>query len=142
MRIAAVKALSRFVRAAISVSRSLACASLIVLSLINGVRVNNSTFRPGANQYTALIAQDFAERVEIVRGPGSTQYGSGSLGGTINVLTRPVNPFDSFAMHGGFNTYFASADLSAGVSASISGGSQNWIGAAGRRTQGPATGRG
>ena len=37
-----------------------------VLHLINGVRFNNATFRPGANQYTALIDQDFAERVEVV----------------------------------------------------------------------------
>jgi hemoglobin/transferrin/lactoferrin receptor protein len=109
-----------------------------VLSLINGVRFNNSTFRPGANQYTALIDPDFAERVEIVRGPGSAQYGSDSLGGTINVLTRPVDVSDSFAMHGGINTYFASADLSGGASAKVSGGSHNWgflIGAAGHRTQ-------
>src|ERR1044072_9614081 len=50
-----------------------------VLHLINGVRFNNSTFRPGANQYTALIEQNAADRVEVVRGPGSTQYGSDSL---------------------------------------------------------------
>jgi outer membrane receptor for ferric coprogen and ferric-rhodotorulic acid len=40
-----------------------------VLHLINGVRFNNSTFRPGANQYTALIDQDFADRVEDLHGP-------------------------------------------------------------------------
>jgi len=34
-----------------------------VLHLINGVRFNNSTFRPGANQYTALIEHDFADRI-------------------------------------------------------------------------------
>jgi outer membrane receptor for Fe3+-dicitrate len=78
-----------------------------VLHLINGVRFNNSTFRPGANQYTALIDQYATDRVEIVRGPGSTQYGSDSLGGTINVLTRPVENLDrlnNVATHGSFNT--------------------------------------
>ncbi len=114
-----------------------------VLHLINGVRFNNATFRPGANQYTALIDQDFAERIEVVRGPGSTQYGSDSLGGTINVLTRPAPGSDGF--HGNVNTYFASADLAAGVSTSISGGSENWgfiAGASGRRTQDLRTGGG
>ena len=48
-----------------------------VLHLINGVRFNNSTFRPGANQYTALIDQYATDRVEVVRGPGS----------------RPIRPF-------------------------------------------------
>src|ERR1044072_4373636 len=109
-----------------------------VLHLINGVRFNNSTFRPGANQYTALIEHDFADRIEVVRGPGSTQYGSDSLGGTINVLTRTPRGSDNFGVQGNVNTYFASADLSAGLSTTISGGSTNWgfvAAASGCRTQ-------
>jgi hemoglobin/transferrin/lactoferrin receptor protein len=116
-----------------------------VVHLINGVRFNNSTFRPGANQYTALIDQDFADRVEVVRGPGSTQYGSDSLGGTINVLTRSAQGFDNFGIQGNVNTYFASADLSAGLSTTISGGSGNWgfvASASGRRTQDLRPGKG
>ncbi len=116
-----------------------------VLHLINGVRFNNATFRPGANQYTALIDHDFADRIEVVRGPGSTQYGSDSLGGTINVLTRPPKGSDSFGLHGNVNTYFASADLSAGLSTTLSGGSNDWgfvASASGRRTQDLRTGGG
>jgi outer membrane receptor protein involved in Fe transport len=114
-----------------------------VLHLINGVRFNNATFRPGANQYTALIDHDFADRIEVVRGPGSTQYGSDSLGGTINVLTRAPKGSDSFGFQGNVNTYFASADLSAGLSTTISGGSNKWgfvAAASGRRTQDLRTG--
>jgi len=116
-----------------------------VVHLINGIRFNNSTFRPGANQYTALIDQDFADQVEVVRGPGSTQYGSDSLGGTINVLTRAPQGSSSFDIQGHVNTYFASADLSAGLSATISGGASNWgfvAAATGRRTQDLRTGGG
>ena len=116
-----------------------------VLHLINGVRFNNATFRPGANQYTALIEHDFADRIEVVRGPGSTQYGSDSLGGTINVLTRTPRGSDSFELQGNVNTYFTSADLSAGLSTTISGGSSNWgfvAAASGRRTQDLRTGGG
>jgi hemoglobin/transferrin/lactoferrin receptor protein len=114
-----------------------------VLHLINGIRFNNSTFRPGANQYTALIEHDFADQVEVVRGPGSTQYGSDSLGGTINVLTRAPQTSNTFGIQGNLNTYFASADLSAGLSTTISGGSSNWgfvAAASGRRTQDLRTG--
>src|SRR6185503_15053752 len=82
-----------------------------VVHLINGIRFNNSTFRPGANQYTALIDHDFADQVEVVRGPGSTQYGSDSLGGTINVLTNMPQGSDTFGLQGHVNTYFANADL-------------------------------
>src|SRR5215213_4002332 len=109
-----------------------------VLHLVNGIRFNNSTFRPGANQYTALIEHDFADQVEVVRGPGSTQYGSDSLGGTINVLTRAPRNSSTFGIQGNVNTYFASADLSAGLSTTISGGASNWgfvAAASGRRTQ-------
>jgi hemoglobin/transferrin/lactoferrin receptor protein len=116
-----------------------------VLHLINGIRLNNSTFRPGANQYIALIDQDYADQVEVVRGPGSTQYGSDSLGGTINVLTRAPQVSDSLGIQGKVNTYFSSADLSAGLSTTISGGSRNWgfvAAASGRRTQDLRTGGG
>src|SRR5215216_4545211 len=116
-----------------------------VLHLINGVRFNNATFRPGANQYTALIDQDFADQVEVVRGPGSTQYGSDSLGGTINVLTRAPQISNSFGIQGNVNTYFASADLSGGLTAKITGSSANWgflFGASGRRMQDLRTGGG
>lgn len=116
-----------------------------VVHLINGVRFNNATFRPGANQYTSLIDHDFADRIEVVRGPGSTQYGSDSLGGTINVLTRPAQGLDDFGVHGSINTFFQSADLSFGLSTNITGSGKNWgfvIGAAGRRTQDLRTGGG
>ena len=114
-----------------------------VVHLINGVRFNNATFRPGANQYTALIDHDFADRIEVVRGPGSTQYGSDSLGGTINILTRPPQGADTFGIHGNVHTFFASADLSAGLAGTVSGGSSNWgfiASASGRRTQDLRTG--
>lgn len=109
-----------------------------VLHLINGVRFNNSTFRPGANQYTSLIDQYATDRVEIVRGPGSTQYGSDSLGGTINVLTHPAQNFERSGTHGSFHTFFASADLSVGGAASLTGGGKKWgflFNASGHRTQ-------
>lgn len=110
-----------------------------VLHLIEGVRFNNSTFRPGANQYTAFIAPSFAERVEVVRGPNSTPYGSDSLGGTINILTRPTGiGGGKFELHGRLETFFASADLSGGGSAHLSGGGPDWgfvVGVSGLRAQ-------
>jgi outer membrane receptor protein involved in Fe transport len=117
-----------------------------VLHLIEGVRFNNSTFRPGANQYLALVNPSFAERVELVRGPNSAQYGSDSLGGTINVLTRPTGiGASSFELHGGLETFFASADLSTGGSFHLSGGGPRWgfvVGGSGFRANDLRTGGG
>ncbi|MBM4165557.1 MAG: TonB-dependent receptor [Ignavibacteria bacterium] len=60
-----------------------------VLILIDGVRFNNSTFRFGPNQYLNTIDPFIINRIEVVRGPGSVQYGSDALGGVINIITRP-----------------------------------------------------
>jgi outer membrane receptor protein involved in Fe transport len=110
-----------------------------VVTLLDGVRFNNSTFRPGANQYTAFIEPAEVERVEVVRGPNSTPYGSDSLGGTVNVLTRqPPVGSDRFQLHGRVRTFFESADLAGGGDAHLSGGSRRWgfiVGGSGRRAQ-------
>ncbi|HEX9919172.1 MAG TPA: TonB-dependent receptor [Pyrinomonadaceae bacterium] len=117
-----------------------------ILHLVEGTRFNNSTFRPGANQYLALVNPSFAERVELVRGPNSAQYGSDSLGGTINVLTRPTGiGASSFELHGGIETFFASADLSGGAGVHLSGGGERWgfvLGGSGFRAQDLRTGGG
>lgn len=88
-----------------------------VLNLIDGVRFNNSTFRSGPNQYLAFVEPSQAQRIESALGPSSSQYGSDSLGGTIQILTREAR-FSTAgcpAWHGDWNVYGASADASAGT---------------------------
>ena len=55
---------------------------------IDGVRLNNSTFRSGPNQYLATISPDNLDRVEVLRGAGSMLYGSGAMGGVISMFTK------------------------------------------------------
>jgi outer membrane receptor protein involved in Fe transport len=117
-----------------------------VVALIDGVRLNNATFRPGANQYTALIDTAFVDRVEIVRGPNAAQYGSDSLGGTINVLTKPESGSGARAgLHGSVTLAFGSGDRSGGGSAYLSGGGPRWgflLEGSGHRAQDLRTGGG
>ena len=55
------------------------------LILIDGVRVNPATSGGAALQN---IAPDSIERIEVVKGPRATLYGSDAIGGVINVITR------------------------------------------------------
>ena len=51
------------------------------LMLVDGIRLNNSTFRDGPNQYWGTVDALSLERLEVVRGPGSVLYGSDAVGG-------------------------------------------------------------
>lgn len=59
-----------------------------VLVLVDGVRLNNATFRLGPNQYLNTIDPATIERIEVVRGAGSVLYGTDALGGVVHVVTR------------------------------------------------------
>jgi hemoglobin/transferrin/lactoferrin receptor protein len=95
-----------------------------VLNLIDGVRFNNSTFRSGPNQYLAFVEPSQVQRIETALGPSSSQYGSDSLGGTIQVIT-PEARLERLprAVHGAWNLFGATADASGGADARISLGS-------------------
>ncbi len=55
------------------------------LVLIDGVKVNSPT--TGTTEWANLTAENI-ERIEIVRGPQSTLYGSEAMGGVIQILTK------------------------------------------------------
>lgn len=67
------------------------------LILIDGIRVNNSTWRTGPNQYFNTIDPNLVERIEIVNGPGSVLYGSDALGGVINIITKRAPKDERFS---------------------------------------------
>ena len=79
------------------------------LLLIDGIRLNNSTFRFGPNQYFNTIDAFTIDRVEVLAGSGSVQYGSDALGGTIQVLTHDAVLESGFA--GLATLRFASAGM-------------------------------
>lgn len=59
-----------------------------VLLLIDGVRMNNATFRAGHLQDVISIDPFALERMEVNFGSGSTLYGSDALGGALYMKTR------------------------------------------------------
>ncbi|MBM4320682.1 MAG: TonB-dependent receptor, partial [Deltaproteobacteria bacterium] len=55
------------------------------LLLFDGVRINNSLFRQGPNQYLFTMDPRVIEAIEVIRGSSSVLWGSDALGGVIHV---------------------------------------------------------
>ncbi|MBI3778286.1 MAG: TonB-dependent vitamin B12 receptor [Gammaproteobacteria bacterium] len=86
-----------------------------VLVLIDGIKVGSATTGTAAFQDMPV---DQIERIEIVRGPRSSLYGSEAIGGVIQIFTRkgegPMTP--SFSLGGGsYKTYNTSVGVSGGI---------------------------
>jgi len=82
------------------------------LILKDGVPINDA-YTGGVSEWNSVAANSI-ERIEVVRGPGSSIYGSSSMGGTINLVTQlpaaePVLGADF--RYGSMNTYQASVKL-------------------------------
>jgi len=64
------------------------------LLLIDGIRLNHAAFREGPNQYWATIDPLSVSKIELIKGQGSVLYGSDSIGGTVNVITKGSDPLE------------------------------------------------
>jgi len=57
------------------------------LVLLNGLRFNNA--QSGHHNMDIPLPLDIVSEVQVLRGSGSTLYGSDALGGVVNIITRP-----------------------------------------------------
>lgn len=93
------------------------------LFLVDGIRLNNSVFRSGPNEYWNLVDPYTIWRLEIVKGPSSVLYGSDAVGGTVNVITRGREPSgEGLQGEGGLMYRYSSADNGHAGRAEGSGG--------------------
>ncbi|MGB4400942.1 MAG: TonB-dependent receptor [Daejeonella sp.] len=81
------------------------------LILVDGIRLNNSTFRYGPNQYLNTIDHFTVDRVEVVKGSGSVQYGSDAMGGVIQLLTLDPGYSDKPLLNGSVTGRYWSNDM-------------------------------
>lgn len=87
------------------------------LILIDGIEVADPTASNGAFNFAHLLTNNI-ERIEIVRGPLSTIYGSDVIGGVINIITkRGGGPTQAtFRADGGsFQTFSQAASVTGGI---------------------------
>jgi vitamin B12 transporter len=80
-----------------------------LLVLIDGVRVNSAI--DGSFKWGNLPLEQI-ERIEVVRGPRSTLYGSDAIGGVVQLFTRKGEGFHALVGGGSYNT--ARAEIGTG----------------------------
>lgn len=99
-----------------------------LLFLVDGHRGNDALFDAGAGTGDSLLDIDEIERIEVIRGPASSLYGSNAYLGVISLMSRrPQDPLglETSASIGSFGTTKASLSYSTvtdgGVAVRVSG---------------------
>lgn len=85
------------------------------LVLVDGIEINPGTIGGAALQN---LSPRLIERIEIVKGPRSSLYGSDAIGGVINVITREARGLHARIAAGRYGT----RELSAGAGATLARG--------------------
>ena len=79
-----------------------------LLLLVDGHRINDNIYdtAPIGNEF--ILDVDLIDRVEVIRGPGSSLYGNNAFFGVINVITKKAGQYDGLEVSGeaaSFDTY-------------------------------------
>lgn len=85
--------------------------------LIDGVRINDPSTPGGTAHVTDLITTG-VQRVEVLRGPQSTLYGSHAIGGVVNIITQQGEPGlrgEALVEGGSFDSWRAAGTVAGGT---------------------------
>ena len=83
------------------------------LVLIDGIPVNDPTSSGGSVNFARVDTENI-ERIEILKGPQSTLWGTDAIGGVVSITTkRPEKELggSAFAEYGSFNTFRGGASV-------------------------------
>jgi outer membrane receptor for ferrienterochelin and colicins len=79
-----------------------------VLLLVDGHRLNDNLYDQAGLGTEAVIDMDLVDRIEVIRGPSSSLYGTNAFFGVINVITkrgRDVRGVELSGENGSFDSY-------------------------------------
>jgi hemoglobin/transferrin/lactoferrin receptor protein len=102
-----------------------------VLLVVDGVRMNNATYRAGHLQDIIAVDQFMLDRTEVFFGSGSTQYGSDALGGVVYLKTKDPKfrnaPFGFAGANANFRYLSAANAVVSNANLELSGKKVSWI---------------
>ncbi len=104
------------------------------VTLIDGIRINDPSAPDGAPVLGDLLVNNI-DRIEVLRGPQSTLYGSDAIGGVVNIVTQRGGPQPFVAtleaQGGTYDTYRLNGAAHGSIDALEYGGSINYYDTAG-----------
>ncbi|MBL9139461.1 MAG: TonB-dependent receptor [Verrucomicrobiales bacterium] len=76
-----------------------------ILLMVDGHRLNEAIYDSAASDTDFPVDVDLIERVEVIRGPGSSLYGNNAFFGVINVVTRGGRDVDGTELSSSFGSF-------------------------------------
>ncbi|MGD8779163.1 MAG: TonB-dependent receptor [Ignavibacteria bacterium] len=95
-----------------------------IVTLIDGNRIETATNIAAG---MSLIDVEDIERVEVIKGASSALYGSGALGGVVNIISKGSRFQNNFFLKGSITGSYNSVNNKGAGSLSFNAGSSNWF---------------
>lgn len=95
-----------------------------IVTLIDGNRIETAT---DISAGLSLIDVNNIERIEVIKGAASSLYGTGALGGIVNIISKSGQYSDSFTVGGTLGSGYNSVNNSGFGNMSLSAGSSTWF---------------
>ncbi len=95
-----------------------------IVLMVDGNRLETAT---ELSARMSMIDQFDIERIEVIKGAASSMYGTGALGGVVNIITQNRRFRDKFYITGSLGGFFNSVNTGSGTSLSLNTGDRNWF---------------
>ena len=100
-----------------------------VLTLVDGIRLNNATYRYGPNQYMSTIDPWSLFSAETLRSTGSVLFGSDAIGGVVYLQTeKPGFAENKNSIHGTVYTRGMTRNMEKTIGAKLIYSERSWAG--------------
>jgi hemoglobin/transferrin/lactoferrin receptor protein len=97
------------------------------LIMVDGIPINDAGWRFSNVQYLNTIDPGVIDRIEVIRGPASVLYGSGAMGGVLNIITKSRREFSQcVGLNGALISNFGTAGESGYGRFEVSGNIQDF----------------